>query len=225
MKIFSVFAHKRFDDLGQPKPIKQFIPQWWRDAETQTPDGQSGLKRCIPFFDAMLSGYCLVTPYPLFVSKNEDGSLNVRWNAPGQYTDFVMQRPDELGSTMPRPPGHHHTQLIFRNVWGMRTPRGWSLLITHPLNRHDLPFTTTSGIIDADEFSASGNIPFFLKEDFVGIIPAGTPYAQLIPIKRASWVLNKNNKGLVPLEHIHADVVRQPGKSYKKLMWHRKDFN
>jgi len=29
-------------------------------------------------------------------------------------------------------------------------PAGYSLLITHPFNRHDLPFVTLTGLVDAD---------------------------------------------------------------------------
>ena len=52
---------------------------------------------------------------------------------------------------MPRPEGHHPNHLAFKGFWGMKTPKGWSLLVVHPLNRHDLPWTITSGIMDADD--------------------------------------------------------------------------
>jgi hypothetical protein len=44
-----------------------------------------------------------------------------------------------------------------------------------------------AGIVDSDKYHGAGNIPFFLKEEFEGLIPKGTPYAQIIPIKRAEW--------------------------------------
>jgi hypothetical protein len=229
MKIIRFFSKNEYENLGQPTLIKKFLPKWYKDSETTFTgdDGEehSGLKRCIPFLDAMLSGYALVTPFDIFVSRNEDGTLNITWNSAEILKDFISERTEVLGSKMPRPAGHYPNHLAFRGIWGFRTPRGWSLLVVHPLNRHDLPFTITSGIMDSDKYSTSGNIPFFIKEDFVGMIPAGTPFAQLIPIKRASWKSIKNDKGIQYLERLQGAAVRSPGKSYKKLFWVRKDYN
>lgn len=229
MKIIRFFSKEEYENLGQPTLAKKFLPKWYRDSETTFTDENgtehSGLKKCIPFLDAMLSGYMLVTPFDIFVSKNEDGTLNIRWNSAEILQEFISERTPDLGSKMPRPAGHYPNHLAFRGIWGFKTPRGWSVLVVHPLNRHDLPFTITSGIMDADKYSTSGNIPFFIREDFVGMIPAGTPFAQLIPIKRASWKSIKNDRGIHYLEGLQGATVRSPGKSYKKLFWVRKDYN
>jgi hypothetical protein len=229
LKLIRFFTGKDFHELGKPSPIKNFIPEWYRKAETEysIPNGETapGLKKCIPYLDTMMSGYAILTPIDIFVGKNEDGSLKIEWNGPPSLGGFIGERPKELGATMPRPAGHHPNHLVWKGHWGIKTPRGWSLLMTHPLNRFDLPFTTTSGIIDSDKFSASGNIPFFIKEDFIGVIPAGTPIAQLIPIKRASWK-GVSDAGLRDLEQIQGTLVRKADRwSYKKLLWIRKEYN
>lgn len=229
MKVIRFFSKKDYQNAGQPEPAKKFLPEWYRTSEATFlgEDGEehSGLKRCIPFMDAMLSGYMLVTPIDIFVSKNDDGSLKIGWNSNEPLSNFISERPKVLGEKMPRPAGHLPNHLAFRGIWGMKTPRGWSLLVVHPLNRHDLPWTITSGIMDSDKYSTSGNIPFFIKEDFVGMIPAGTPFAQLIPIKRAAWTSIKNDKGIGYLEELQGSFVRLPGKSYKKFFWNRKEYN
>jgi hypothetical protein len=230
MKIIRFFQKKEYQGVGQPTPAKRFLPEWYRQSENEfvSPmDGQpsAGLKKCIPFLDAMLVGYMLVTPIDIFVSKNEDGTLNIGWNSDEVLSGFVSERPKALGEKMPRPAGHYPNHLAFRGIWGFKTPRNWSLLVVHPLNRHDLPWTITSGIIDSDKYSTSGNIPFFIKEDFVGMIPAGTPFAQLIPIKRAKWSSIKNDQGIVYLEDLQGEFIRIPGKSYKKKFWEKKEFN
>jgi hypothetical protein len=78
--------------------------------------------------------------------------------------------------------------------------------------------------MDSDQYSTSGNIPFFIKEDFSGVIPAGTPFAQIIPIKRDSWTAINNDKGITYLEDLQGETVRSPGRSYKKLFWDRKEY-
>lgn len=229
MKVIRFFSKAEYENLGQPLPAKRFLPQWYKDSEVTIPgenaEEMSGLKRCIPFLDSLLSGYMLVTPVDVFVSKKEDGSLDIRWNSPDSFVDFIAERKGPLGEKMPRPAGHYPNHLAFRGFWGFRTPRGWSVLVIHPLNRHDLPWTITSGIMDADKYSTSGNIPFFIREDFVGMIPAGTPFAQLIPIKRASWLSIKNDKGIRFLENVQGFMVRNLNKSYKKFFWVKKDYS
>ena len=229
MKIIRFFSDKHYQNLGQPQPAKKFLPQWYKDSETTTlselGEERSGLKRCIPFLDSMISGYMLVTPVDIFISKNEDGSLNIRWNSVEKLEDFISERGKDLGEKIPRPAGHYPNHLTFRGFWGMKTPRGWSLLVVQPLNRFDLPWTITSGFMDADKFSTSGNIPFFIREDFEGMVPAGTPFAQLIPVKRESWKSIQNDQGILYLDVLQGATVRSPGKSYKKLFWMRKDYN
>ena len=74
--------------------------------------------------------------------------------------------------------------------WSIETPKGFSLLFTHPLNRMELPFVTMSGIVDTDEYECPVNLPFLIREGFMGVIPKGTPIAQVIPIKREKWSSN-----------------------------------
>jgi hypothetical protein len=232
MKIIRFFSRKEYENAGQPVPAKKVLPEWYRLSEMDFVDpadpeqkAVSGLKRCVPFMDAMVSGYVLRTPMDIFVSKNEDGSLKLGWNASDHFNEFIAERPKELGEKMPRPAGHHPNHLAFKGFWGFKTPRGWSALVVHPLNRHDLPFTITSAIMDSDKYSTSGNIPFFIKEDFVGIIPEGTPFAQIIPVKRSSWKSINNDQGIMYLEFLQGHTVRSPGKSYKKMFWQRKEYN
>jgi hypothetical protein len=229
MKFISFFSDPRHKGLGQPLPIKKLLPEWYRLSENTitNQDGTEspGLKKCIPFLDAMISGYCLVTPVDIFVSETDSGELKITWNSPDEFIDFVNERPQESGAKIPRPAGHYPNHLAWRGTWGVKTPRGWSVLVVHPLNRFDLPFTTTSGLIDSDNYSTSGNLPFFIKQGFTGVIPAGTPIAQLIPVKRASWKSVPNNVGLTYLESLQGETVRSEGKSYKKLFWTRKHYD
>lgn len=214
--------------IGDPIPIKRLIPSWYKEAETfykmdDSDESHEGLKTCAPFLDAMISGYALVTPFDIFIGKKEDGSLDLRWTGPKEWEYFISERPKESGATIPRPAGHHPNHLVWFNKWGFKAPRGYSVMVTHPLNRFDLPFTTMSGFIDSDKFFANGNLPFFIKEDFVGMIPEGTPIAQIIPIKRKKWKMIKNSAyRSTYLEQ--GEMVRFKETKYKKKMWIRKVY-
>jgi hypothetical protein len=236
MKIIRFFSEKEYFNLGEPSPAKSHVPNWYRKAENSYEvDGvkNPGLKTCVPFLDTLLSGYVLTTPVNIYVNEekndeklsklfnNEESNLKIRWDGPESVQNFIMERSEKSGSTMPRPPGHYPNHLVFSEFWSIKTPRGWSLLVTHPLNRHDLPFTIASGIIDSDKWFAPGNIPFFMKKGFSGLIPQGTPFAQLIPIKRSHWKM-AIDKGLADTNYKQGSIMQDPDSSYKKKMWQKK---
>ena len=231
LKLIRFFSDSVHQNQGEPMPMKSLIPEWYRKAEATYPDengsseNHAGLKKCVPYLDSLISGYAITLPANVYIKAAEDGSLSFGWDGPDSLGSYIMERPKALGATMPRPAGHLQNHLVWSGIVGVKTPKGWSLLVTHPLNRFDLPFTTTSALMDSDEFFASGNIPFFLKEGFTGMIPKGTPIAQLIPVKRAKWKMIKNDKGLQNGTELQGHLVRKDETSYKKVMWHKKEYN
>lgn len=240
MRVIRFFAEKNYFNLGQPMPTKKFIPEWYRKAESSYTDVDGseapGLKKCMPFMDTLVTGYVLRTPVNIYINEekqdnslahlfnNTENNLRIRWDGPESLSNFIMERSHKSGSTMPRPPGHYSNHLVFSEFWSIKTPRGWSLLMTQPLNRHDLPFTIASGIIDSDKFWSPGNVPFFVKKGFSGMIPEGTPFAQLIPIKRSAWKM-VIDEGLADSNMKQASLVRSKGTEYKKIMWTRKKYD
>jgi hypothetical protein len=108
-------------------------------------------------------------------------------------------------------------------------PEGYSALYTHPLNRFELPFLTTNGIVDNDKDTIPGTMPFFIQKGVNGILPAGTPFAQIIPFKREHWEaeidtsltlddMNAKNKA-------NSARFRKPdGGVYLKEVWERRKY-
>jgi hypothetical protein len=235
IKFFREDALTNVEFLDKPKSSKFYIPKWYKDSELYSDEknyphfrsngelgiANVGLKRCIPFLDSLTHGYMFETAMDLIVEINENGLPTISW---GGTPSPITERFGKVGSLIPRPSGHHNNHFAWQIPFGFKTPDGYSCLLTHPLNRFDLPFTTTSGIIDSDKYSSGGFVPFFLKNNFEGIIPAGTPYAQIVLIKRDNWKsvmdidLEKNTKKL-----------RWQARSfytgfYKNNFWQRKSF-
>jgi hypothetical protein len=77
----------------------------------------------------------------------------------------------------------------FINFWTIELPPGYSLFITHPVNRQDLPFQTLTGLVDADRYKENFiHFPASWRDaGFNGVLPKGTPVAQCLPIKRDAW--------------------------------------
>lgn len=217
------------DGVPNPDVAKRFIPSWYKKSEMVFEEGLGqevpGLKTCIPFLDGLISGYMLVTPCNIYVKKHEDGSVDIDWDNVSDLIDPIHERTGMSGHLMPRPAGHLNNHLIWTPTWGWKAPRGYSVLVTHPLNRFDLPFTTMSAIVDSDKFYGSGNIPFFLKADFEGTIEKGTPVAQLIPIKRKSWKAVYDPAIISLMQESGAKVRRYPRGGYRDHIHIKKEYN
>ena len=209
-------------------PMKKIIPKWYKEAPgvgNNLVDNNGNfihnVKQCIPFLDSMTTGYAFLLPYDILITK-KDGKQIVAWNHIGQPVISVRE-----GShyPVPVPAGYSQTHFVWNISTVFKLPAGYSSIFTHPLNRFDLPFITMSGVIDGGfAMHPYGNIPFFLKEDFDGVIPQGTPIAQIIPFKIEGWT-SKQNANLAQ----EGEETRQKHFSvisgwYKNTLWKRKKF-
>lgn len=229
--------------IDAPSPSSKHIPEWYRDGEkslnqngwANIANGEKALasmKSCNPFLDAISSGYMLTTWADLEIIENHNNKLRFKYlekDKNGEYVDsavdyeMVEAREGDAGYTIPRPAGYAYKHLVWRGKWGIETPKGWSVLVSHPMNQFQLPFMTTSGIIDSDRFMGNGNIPFFIKKDWTGIIPKGTPIAQLLPIKRSSW-MSVNEELSDYADHLGKTArVEEPG-FYRSKLWVPKKY-
>lgn len=193
-------AHNEFVEAAQSPPISasECLPEWYKKLPRFVNNsdkpikslGRKDLKMCVPFRDAMISGYMILLPCDIEVVIAADGDVNVFHNPELRFNVVEKRGPltlENQGFGMPNPIGTTPILFAWSPFFGVITNKKDSILITHPLNRHDLPFVTTSGIIDSGYFTGSGNLPFFFREGFEGIIPKGTPIAQVIPFKRQEW--------------------------------------
>lgn len=226
---FMAASQETDDKVDPPKPARAGVPEWYKKANRFisgkmqiTPEGvvNKDIKLCVPFLDAMTGGYLIELPADLLIERTQNG-VSFYWHEEPQLIEF---RNKEMATTLPRPAGHDHDLYAWVIHWATILPPGYSALVVHPLNRFDLPFITTNGIVDADNYFTGGQIPFFLRSDFVGIIPAGTPIVQIIPFKREDWkheILPYDAKWMKSTMY---SVSRFITGGYKKLKWQKKHF-
>jgi hypothetical protein len=104
--------------------------------------------------------------------------------------------------------------------WIIKTPPGWSCLITHPVGYNNLPIQTMTGIVDTDVLDTPVNSPFMIKKGFEGIIEKGTPMFQIIPFKRSDWKaeyeLQKENENMFNIEKLKTKLVSSYGRNLRK---------
>ena len=160
------------ESASKPGPIIETLPDWYRKA------GRSAV------LDVMGSGYTYKTPCDIEFAEDPAGNIQARILDP-QHQNFLLDR--EPLPQFVEPEGYHAKHFAWWADWCVELPEGYSALYTHPLNRFELPFMTTSGIVDNDKDRLPGTMPFFFLKGISGILPAGTPYAQIIPFKREHW--------------------------------------
>lgn len=223
-----------------PSAAKNHHPQWWKDAtiywlnddhepilasynKDDEEEKSLGYKACPALLDVFSSGYVLRTPTDIMFVQYENQPHVI---IDEKFKDFCAERSDM--PTFPIPAGYSKKHFHWWPNWGIELPQGYSALVVSPLNRYDLPFLTISGIIDSDRYTMPGLTPFFLKEGFSGLIPKGTPFAQVIPIKREDWNSELIYYSDEQMYQRHLDVVEKYrvkfGGIYKRKTWVKKSY-
>lgn len=227
----------RMDSAGitdnAPIPAKKALPGWFKSFNrflnnekkmTIFPSRHSNatVKMCPPFLDAMMTGYTICLETDLAISPEGD-DYNFIWGY--SAVNLIDEHlPDQVPKEM-IPDNFHSRPYKFMSLWGIKLPKGYSAFITHPVNRPDLPFLTMSGLVDVDSYNVAINFPFLLKKNFSGIIPAGTPIAQVIPVKREQWRHEIRPYSYQETSAIEAKFLKTLYRSYKKQFWHPKQYD
>lgn len=238
------------ESKSAPSTAQSVTPQWYKDADVfaKSPTGEyyKATKEICPFakegttddygkiptwkacpaiLDAFSTGYVLRTPCDLTFYKNDRGTIDVKAENP-QYADFCTARPPMPQFQHPR--GYYEHHFAWFADWGLELPDGYSALFMTPMNRFDLPFLNTTGIVDSDKVHLLGSFPFFIIEGWEGVIPAGTPYLQILPFKREDWDHEVRMLGPAEMQSKYMEnsmFYRQPdGGVYKSKVWSRRKY-
>lgn len=188
--------------IAEPARAAKILPTWFKQLPgidkahlTATNDGLT-VKRCMPFLDAMSSGWILPLAATVRLEIRDDGTtVTGGWNfdremvsnhGPGQ----VAGNPYE-----PRPP------MKFHNYWSIRTAKGWSCLFLPPLNRPDPLVQVLAGVVDTDSYPAPINFPFVATAaDGVYTLEKGMPLVQVIPFRRVDASIGGSVRAETPTE-------------------------
>jgi hypothetical protein len=219
--------------ITPPQPASKNIAEWYRKLPVYINKNNNfykgfnlrtnlTAKSCMPFFDAMNCGYLITFPCDVhFVDPTSNVSgFNVIWDV---SWDVITRHSEAQVEGIPIPENFDKSAWKLTGNWRIKTPKGYSLLYTHPFYRYDLPFITATAIVDSDVYDADMNISFFLPKNFLGTIKRGTPVAQIIPIKRDSWksqTMPYDEKNDFSIDNIRL-VSRG---SYKKRFWQKKYY-
>jgi len=215
-------------DFFPPKPAVKEVPEWYKNTPAYIGDTSKKVfdpnqtthtvKKCIPVFDAITSGYILYTQVDLQISRQDDLPFYT-WSDQGAISFHPIEQAPlhPVKNEAPYPK--------WNNPYAISTPPGYSVLFTQPMHRESI-FTILDGIVDTDTYKAPVNFPFVLKDNkWEGIIPAGTPMAQVIPFKRESWEHRiGSDKERIEQEKITRKLKTLFFNSYKRQFWSSKQY-
>jgi hypothetical protein len=232
-KIEFICKTGNFIDADKPVPAKSLIPAWYKKMKPYFGqkdlqiDPQAGMvvnrtiKKCIPVLDAITSGYIITTYADLNVTRDSyDNIPYFTWASTPNSIDAVsLHFPEQVENY----PGMKEPTIPkFRNIWTTKTPPGYSCLFIPPAH-HDTPFSIFPGIVDTDKYTSPVEFPFMLKDpNFIGVIPRGTPIAQVIPFKRDSWKSYYSSSTDVTFSTFMRSFFID---GYKKMVWSKKSFD
>ena len=201
--------------INHPLPASKYIPSWFKKLPG-VKQGIDTIKKCMPFLDTATAGYMIVLSADVYFDEN--GVQQIAKN------QTVLSHGQVQIDGMVLPKDYSIQPYKWMNYFLTKTPRGYSTLFTHPMNRLDMPFYTLSGIVETDKFGLPVNFPFFIRSDFKGIIPAGTPIVQLFPFKRDDWKSEVDDTKEVKLPSYRFTMHNPPFGFYKKHFWSRKTY-
>jgi hypothetical protein len=233
-KIDFIASSKEVEDFVEsPSPAKLLVPEWYKKAkpfkEKDVEIDESGmikntsLKMCMPFFDALTGGYVQKTWTDIFVKRDSDGNFFEIYYS---FSPSIVRIRDSTNISINKSV-FYDKEFIWIEPWVPKLPKGYSILYTHPLNRLDLPFTSLSAIVDSDNYyhTSFGQYPFYIRKDFEGLIPAGTPMYQMIPFKRESWIKSCLKFDSKINEKNTRTMMNNFWGIYKQKFWEKKNFN
>ena len=238
MNKITFHSNRYYNSLSEkyyPVPVKTQIPKWfstadkyWLNLDGNPMEDHEGnkvfnFKMCPALLDIFTAGYFYVTPCDITFKKQNN--FLIPQTEPG-FEDFCGPRLITPGLAVPNGYGENHFHWYPNFAPSLQ--KGYSAMYLSPLNRFDLPFLTVAGIIDNDNMDTPGLMPFFLKEGFEGVIPAGTPYVQIIPFKRDDWEMEVKHYDYTEILKRHEYQAKKfrvkEGGAYKKNVWSRKRY-
>lgn len=225
------------EHLNYPLPATKFVPEWYKKMDLfmykQKSYGlienvpNTTMKACSPFLDGLTLGYIFSLPVDLQIKKtldiNQEYQFDFMWRTKGT---FITDHAKEQHPNLPSPQNGMSNVYKWSFDYIIKTPKGYSTFFTHPINRHDLPFRTFSGVVETDEYTQAVQFPFQML-NFDGdqiIIERGTPVCQIFPFKRDNWkskmIVYSEKKLRKDAFDFHSKIVR----SYKNKFWKSKNF-
>lgn len=214
-----------------PEPVNSLraAPEYFRKIKPQSDShpGSGTVKRCVPFLDALSSGFIIPFWSDVYVlARNGELSIDFPPNFPAQESlgsHPIIQIPNHPLAHKP----YGDMALKFINPWVIETDPGVSCIFTSPFNHMETRFKILDGIVDTDTYYNSINFPFiWTGGDGEFIIQRGTPLVQVIPFRRETFELEFSVTDSEKMQKVVGTLGTKLKNGYREEFWHnRKNKN
>ena len=226
------FFSEHFSLVEKPIPSKKKVPDWYKQLSNFPAGKEKGgsVKRCIPFLDALTSGYYLVNNFAVLFYRKSDNTIGIEYNQ--NLTEHQATRLDsgisDHGAWQINQDFFNEDEvkilLKINNPWSIQTPQGYSCMLLNPPNSPS-KIRIPEGIVDTDSYKFPINFPFVVKKfDKEFILPAGKPIVWIIPFKREAWKMEVYDYN----QHTntdHVNMFRHYLDNYKNMIWSKKKYD
>ena len=223
---YSAYAlgSEHFATEFKPVPASECLPEWFKDLNNST---IKTAKSCRGLYDVMTSGFMVVWPFDVTITRDENGKLFVKRTRDDERFSFQPHPHVQLGAypdanlSLQRD-GVEKVELPYK----IRSSKNTSVMMIQPPYRPDLKTEVMPGVIDTDKFYSPLNVLFTIKNTDTTRdikISAGTPLAQIVPFVRSEWEIEYNSIDL-KLDQITQENINNIDKHYQKKLWTRKVF-
>ena len=188
-----------------PVPARKVLPEWFKEMSPtiELPPGSTRFPFGISKMLRLSNVNATIRRCPGIISYLSEGYLVPLW------ADFLVQirgktvycaGSNELAhasphskdlqyNTMPLPDSYLQDSVKFINPWKVRTPPGWSVLLSQPFYHFEQRFTVAPGVIDADVYHHMHVNTFFRKGDMDHQLKMGMPFVHVMPFQRGAMEL------------------------------------
>jgi hypothetical protein len=222
-----------------PEPAIAARAEWWKKMDKYQKNEKfpyprkdfANIKACPVVDDSINFGYILYFPVDVFIDATD--SENIYWNLPdvdlsvfddGDQGTFINYHSPSQLEGYPHDKNYHKVPIKINTLWGIKTEPGYSVWITTPILRPDLPFKIIDAVVDTDSITTIFAYSFFIKNNFKGVIKSGTPFIQVIPFKREDFQKNIREKDYEELNKSRNSTLGFFTGGYRKIHWKRKKF-
>jgi hypothetical protein len=238
------------DKKLHPEPANNFIPDWFKElplsldyAGKQKNYINLTIKACMPFLDALKTGYILKTPIDIYFNHNFDnpetgekdtqikmmttGNMDALFMAKRMNVNLGNERhhPAQLGEKCPFSKDNKD-KAFFKiiNPWIVKTPPGYSTLFTTQFNNPDKRFTPLTGIVDTDTFNLPVNFPIIMNQEGEWMLKKYSPIIAAFPFKRDNWKHVIKEQDVNVIDQNLFNFFSHFKNYYKNLFWKTKKW-
>ena len=230
----------------QPRPIKYFLPEWYKKIEEHNVL-KPNIKGCMPFLDGISAGYVIPLPVTVKIDFNKYNDELKKNDIFCKFSFNDSRAPKDYCNKLNVNFGHVEAHGIAQvggensfvsaknknlpilkilNPWTIKTPPGYSCLFQAPILNENDYFHAISAIVDTDTFVDKVNFPVIINGDkydkFDKVFESGLPFVQVIPFKRETWKhsIGEHKEDWTWLNTYYTRILNR----YKSFSWNRKKW-